>query len=97
MKIVIKLSYIFNSTLVLGLIFILLGDKFLPQPLSTASANTRNSIQTTVIKFMKNERQEYKSLKGGEAKTPVKFRKMGTYFDDRVQEAEKQINVNNSN
>lgn len=96
MKIVVKVSYIFNSALVLGLIFILLGDKFLPKPLSTASANTRNTIQTTVTKFVKNEKQEYKSLKGGKAKTPVKFRKIGTYFDDRVQEAEKQTNVNNN-
>jgi hypothetical protein len=43
---------------------------------------------------VKNEKQEFNSLKGGEATRKVKFHKIGTYFDDRVQEAEKQTNVN---
>ncbi len=97
MKIVIRLGTIFNVTLVLAIAFILLGDKIFPKSLGNASANTRNKIYETVTKFIAEEKEEFSRLKGGKekAKVKTKFIKPGTYFDQAVDEAEKQTNVTN--
>ena len=37
-----------------GIIFVGIGDKFLPKPLSTYSLNTRNAINAKLITLMPN-------------------------------------------
>jgi hypothetical protein len=37
------------SLLILGLIFVIVGDRFLPQPLSNVSQNTRKDINQFMI------------------------------------------------
>jgi hypothetical protein len=71
----------------LGLLFISLGDTFLPKPLSTYSARTRNQINQMLI-----------SAAGQQAKpTADKLKNsryakenVGTFFDRALEEAEKQ-------
>ncbi|MEA5512194.1 hypothetical protein VB715_20685 [Crocosphaera sp. UHCC 0190] len=93
MRIVIRLGTIFNVSLVLGLAFIFIGDKVLPQPLGNVSENTRITLHKTIAKFVREEKQEFSNLKGGEATTKVKFQKPGTYFERSVTAAENQVNT----
>ncbi|MEA5536294.1 hypothetical protein [Crocosphaera sp. XPORK-15E] len=93
MRIVIRLGTILNVSLVLALAFIFLGDKVLPKSLGTVSQNTRTTLHKSIAKFISEEKQDFTSLKGGEATTKVKFNKPGTYFERTVNEAEKQTNA----
>ena len=45
-----------------GIIFVGIGDKFLPKPLSTYSLNSRNMINAKLITLMPNSRPKVKRL-----------------------------------
>jgi Sec-independent protein translocase protein TatA len=96
-RVVINLGVIFNGTLVLAVAFILLGDKVLPKSLGNVSSNTRNTIHKTVTEFIAEEKEIFNRGKGEKktAKIKTKFMKPGTYFDQAVDEAEKQTNATN--
>ncbi len=64
MKIKINLGTIFQTTCVLAITFIVLGDKVLPKSLGNASTNTRETIYKTVTTFIAEEKEEFKRLKG---------------------------------
>ncbi len=97
MKIKISLGTIFQVTCVLGITFILLGDKVLPKSLGNASANRRETIYKTVSKFIAQEQEEFKRLKETDKnpKYKVKMKTPGEYFDRALEEAEQQTNLTN--
>ncbi|ACK67732.1 hypothetical protein PCC8801_3782 [Rippkaea orientalis PCC 8801] len=91
----------FNTILLIGLLFIALGDSLLPQPLKNMSKNTRKTLNKAMINWVIVEEVEA-------VKTPVDqliktspnqdkkiFHKPGTLFDRALEEAEKQTNVTN--
>jgi len=45
-----------------GIIFVGIGDKFLPKPLSTYSLNTRNVINAKLITLIPNSRPKVKGF-----------------------------------
>ncbi len=95
MKISINLVTILQVSLVFAIVFILLGDKILPKSVGKVSTDTRDTIYKAVSKFIAEEKEEYRSLKGDQEKGTVKlkFQKTGEYFDRAVDEAEKQTNT----
>jgi lipopolysaccharide export LptBFGC system permease protein LptF len=48
------LKPLLTISIILGLIFITIGDQFLPKPLSTYSRNTRASINQKLLSLMPN-------------------------------------------
>ncbi len=97
MKIKISLGTIFQGTCVLAITFILLGDKVLPKSLGNVSLNTRETIYQTFTKFITDEKEEFKRLKGTDRnpKYKVKMEKPGEYFDRALEDAEKETNSTN--
>ncbi len=49
-----RFKNLFTLALILGLLFITLGDRILPQPLNDASRNTRTSINQFLIGLFPN-------------------------------------------
>ncbi len=95
MKISINLVTILQVSLVFAIAFILLGDKVLPKSVGKLSTNSRDTIYKAVSKFIAEEKEEYRSLKGDQEKgtVKIKFHKTGEYFDRAVDAAEKQTNA----
>lgn len=69
----------FGSTiLVLGLIFVAVGDSFLPKPLSTVSKNARTQVNNIFLSFTPD----------------TDFEKPSKQRDNQVQEMEERVKGN---
>ncbi len=94
-----RLPIWFNTGLLFGLLFIAIGDSFLPKPLSNISLSVRKTLNKAMIDWAtyeeKKEAQESldKPIKQPKKSNKKRFESPGEFFDRVLEEAERETNA----